>query len=254
MGEFSGRVIAVAGAGSGIGAEVARRLVAAGARVALMDRNADALRAVAASVADDADILLLGCDVSDASAVASAMNEVSSGFGRLDGLVNAAGIVVTASFLEFTESDWERCLQINVVGTYLLIQHAVPLMRASGGGRIVNFASMAGKIPNQFTAPYAASKAAVISLTRSAAVALGPDITVNSVCPGIIDTPMWEQLGSELADIGAPIQFASRAAQAPLGRPGTAADVADASIFLLSDAARFITGEDLNVSGGLVMH
>ncbi|CAN5425940.1 SDR family NAD(P)-dependent oxidoreductase [soil metagenome] len=249
--EFEGRVIVVTGAGSGIGAQIAGDLLARGATVVGVDRSAEGLRTVRERLGDPAGLSTTECDIADEEEVIALFGHIGL---RLDGLVNAAGIVVTSQFLQFSVEDWQRTFSVNVLGTYLLMKHAQPLLAASGAGRIVNFSSMAGKIPNQFTAPYAASKAAVISVTRSAAVALAPAITVNCVCPGIIDTPMWGQLGRELAGIGAPIDFKQRSEQAPLGRAGTAEDVAGVVVFLLSDAAAFITGEDVNVSGGLAMH
>ena len=254
MGEFEGRVVAVTGAGSGIGFEVASALVRLGARVYAIDASAAGLRRLVEHAEENARITPLECDISNGDGVSAVFARIGADAGRLDGLVNAAGIVVTANFLDFEDRDWERTFAVNVLGSYLALKHAAPLLASTGTGRVVNFSSIAGKLPNQFTAPYAASKAAVISLTRSAAVALAPAITVNCVCPGIIDTPMWGQLGRELRALGAPIDFKGRSEQAPLGRAGTPDDVADVVLFLLSDASRFITGEDVNVSGGLVMH
>lgn len=254
MGEFEGRVVAVTGAASGIGFEVASDLVRRGARVYAIDSSATGLERLVAHTGRSPRITAMECDVSSGDGVRAVFARIANDAGQLDGLVNAAGIVVTANFLEFEDRDWVRTFAVNVLGSYLALKHAAPLLAATGAGRVVNFSSMAGKIPNPFTAPYAASKAAVISLTRSAAVALAPAITVNCVCPGIIDTPMWGQLSRELSDIGAPIDFKGRSEQAPLGRAGTADDVAGVVLFLLSDASRFITGEDVNVSGGLAMH
>jgi D-sorbitol dehydrogenase (acceptor) len=134
-----------------------------------------------------------------------------------------------------------------------MIQVVAPHILAAGSGSIVNFSSSGGKLANPFTAPYAASKAAIVSLTRSAALALSPTVRVNSVVPGIIDTPMWKQLDHEFAEKGIPVSFEARATTAPLGRAGKPDDVAAAVLFLLSDEARYVTGEDLNVSGGQVM-
>lgn len=254
MGEFEGRNVAVTGAASGIGFEVASALVRLGAHVFAIDSSAAGLHRLAEHTERTMGITPMECDISNGEGVGAVFARIGRDTGRLDGLVNAAGIVVTANFLEFEDRDWERTFAVNVLGSYLALKHAAPLLALGGAGRVVNFSSIAGKLPNQFTAPYAASKAAVISLTRSAAVALAPAITVNCVCPGIIDTPMWGQLSRELRDIGAPIDFKRRSEQAPLGRAGTADDVAEVVLFLLSDASRFITGEDVNVSGGLVMH
>jgi D-sorbitol dehydrogenase (acceptor) len=248
---MTGQVVAVTGAGSGIGAEVAAQLVSAGAQVIAIDVNLAGLEKAAAVAPED--VAIFGCDITDETSVVATYAEGVARFGRLDGLVNAAGIVDSGPFLEFELSHWERAFRVNVWGSYVMIKHAVPHLRASGGGAIVNFSSSGGKLSNPYTAPYAASKAAIISLTRSAAGELAPQIRVNAVVPGIIDTPMWGQLDREFAAIDVPISMAGRSVTAPLGRPGRPDDVAAVVLFLLSDAARFITGEDLNVTGGQVM-
>ncbi len=252
--EGTGRVVLVTGGASGIGAATVRKLIGSGAQVTAVDTNTDGLDELNRIQGADGALLTAVCDVTDESHVQSAVEASMTRFGSLDGLVNAAGVVVVGRFLEFDAGAWERCFRVNVFGTYLAIQHATPHLRASGRGRIVNFSSVAGKISNPFTSPYAASKAAVVSLTKSAAAALGPSINVNCVCPGIIDTPMWDYLEKEFQRVGAPIDFRSRAGQAPIGRPGTPDDVADVVLFLLGDGSRFMTGQALNVSGGLVMH
>lgn len=252
MSGFFERVVAVTGAGSGIGGEVARELVAAGARVAALDLNQEGLGQLAAQ--SDGAVLPLVCDVTNETQVSAVLESAASHFGKVDGLVNAAGIVVTAaSFLDFTYEQWERVFRVNMWGSYVTIKHAVPHLQRAGGGSIVNFSSSGGKVSNPFTAPYAASKAAIISLTRSAALALAPDIRINSVVPGIIDTAMWQQLNGEFKAMDVPITMEARASVTPIGRPGRPDDIAAAVLFLLSNDARFITGEDLNVSGGQVM-
>jgi NAD(P)-dependent dehydrogenase (short-subunit alcohol dehydrogenase family) len=251
MVDLTGRVIAVTGAGSGIGAEIARELVAAGSRVVALDLTLSALEALEAEFPGD--LKGYACDVVDEAQVAAAFESAAALFGKLDGLVNAAGIVVSGPFLNFVYAEWERAFRVNVWGSYVTIKHAVPHFRTAGGGSIVNFSSSGGKLANPYTAPYAASKAAIVSLTRSAAGELAPDIRVNSVVPGIIDTPMWEILDRNFRDLDVPISMKVRAAAAPIGRPGRPDDVAAAVLFLLSNDARFITGEDLNVSGGQVM-
>jgi len=251
--EATGRVVLVTGAASGIGAATVSKLIASGAQVTAVDMNAgglDELKGIQG--ADDSLLTVIG-DVTNEHDMQNAVEASLTRFQSLDGLVNAAGVVVVGRFLEFDADVWERSFRVNVYGTYLAIQLATPHLRASGRGRIVNFSSVAGKMPNPFTTPYAASKAAVISLTKSAATALAPSINVNCVCPGIIDTPMWDYLEKEFQRVGAPIDFRSRAEQAPIARPGTPEDVADVVIFLLGDGSRFMTGQSLNVSGGLIM-
>lgn len=254
MSEFVNRGYLVTGAASGIGAATVEILATSGAHVVAVDRNTALLEHTVAQLAASDRVTPLHCDITDEAEVAAVIADAADRLPSFDGLVNAAGVVVTAQFLDFSNEAWETSFRINVLGNYWLIKYAAPHLAAGTGGRIVNVSSQSGKIPNQYTTPYAASKAAVISLTRSAAAALAPKITVNSVCPGIVDTPMWEQLEVEFPAIGAPLRFQDRAAESPVGRPGKPSEVAGAIVFLLSDASALVTGEDMNVSGGLVMH
>jgi meso-butanediol dehydrogenase/(S,S)-butanediol dehydrogenase/diacetyl reductase len=249
--------VAVTGAASGIGSQVAFDLAAAGRHVWCLDRDVEGLSRAVARVREVGDADAVALDVADESAVISAFATVGSACaGRLDGLVNSAGILIVGRFEALEPGQWERAFRVNVLGSYLTIKHAIPLLRAARPGRVVNLASIAGKLPSAFTAPYNASKAAVISLTRSAALALAPDILVNSVCPGPVDTPMYKQMDAGLDDADAPgeLRFARRSRLAPLGRAGTIEEISAVVMFLLSDAANFITGEDVNVSGGMVMY
>lgn len=251
MGDLIDRVIVVTGAGSGIGAEVARQVVGSGGRVVALDRTAAGLDLLAGDTAET--VLRVVTDITDEDQVVEALARGGRRFGRIDGLVNAAGVVVSGPFLDFGYEQWERAFQVNLWGSYVMIKHTVPYLRDAGGGAIVNFSSSGGKVPNPNTAPYAASKLAVISLTRSAAAELAPDIRVNAVVPGIVDTPMWAQLDREFAARSLPISMAGRAAETPMHRPARPGDVAAVVLFLLGEGSRFVTGEDLNVSGGQVM-
>jgi len=248
---------AITGAAAGIGAQVALDLAAVGQHVWCLDRDAAGLattvdRIRAAGGAADAVTL----DVTHEAAVVDAFRTIGEGAdGRLAGLVNCAGIIVVGRFESFAVADWERVFSVNVVGSWLTIKHALPLLRAAAPGRVVNLASIGAKLPTAWTAPYNASKAAIVSLTRSAALSLGPDVLVNCVCPGPLATDMYSQIDARLDELGAPpeVRFAARSTANPLGRAGTVAEVSAAICYLLSDAAGFITGEDLNVSGGMVM-
>jgi D-sorbitol dehydrogenase (acceptor) len=241
----------VTGAGSGIGAEVARQIVASGGRVVALDRDAAGLDLLAEETPGA--VLAAVTDITKEDRVTEVLAQGAERFGQLDGLVNAAGVVVSGPFLDYGYEQWERAFRVNVWGCYAMIKHVVPYLRGAGAGSIVNFSSSGGKLANPNTAPYAASKLAVISLTRSAAAELAPGIRVNAVVPGIVDTPMWAQLDREFAERSLPISMAGRAAETPMKRPARPDDVAAVVLFLLGDESRFVTGEDLNVSGGQVM-
>ena len=252
--EFENRTYLVSGAASGLGLDICVKLISNGAKVFALDFDAFGLSKLFDELGQSKMLSTVECDITIESSVKSAIAEIALKTDSLEGLVNSAGIVKAKKFLEFDQKDLEQTFAVNVYGTFYVMKYSVPLLQKGSNPRIVNFASMAGKISGPYTAPYAASKAAVISLTRSAAVALAPKINVNSICPGIIETPMWNELGSDLEKLGFPNHAENRASQSPLGRAGKTAEVSEVALFLLSDAAKYITGEDLNVSGGLVMH
>ena len=239
---------AVTGAGSGIGAATARLLAARGMGVALLDVRADAAQAVAREIGGGAHAREL--DVTRPASVQRAF----AGIEELSVLVNAAGVVVVDAFEAFSDADWVRTHEVNVLGTYRCMVAALPALRAAPApARIINVASAAGKRAAPFLAPYAASKAAVISLTRSAAAAWAPGILVNCVCPGLVETPMWETIDARLAAIDAPAgtRYAERARGLPVGRAATPEEVAAAIAYLCGPHAGSITGTDLDVDGGL---
>jgi NAD(P)-dependent dehydrogenase (short-subunit alcohol dehydrogenase family) len=239
---------AVTGAASGIGAATARLLSARGMRVALLDVRLDAARAVAESIGRDAYAVEL--DVTDPRSVTGAFGAME----RLSVLVNGAGVVVVDAFEAFSDDDWRRSHEVNVLGTYRCMLAALPALRAAPApARVVNVASAAGKRAAPLLAPYAASKAAVISLTRSAAAAWAPGILVNCVSPGLVDTPMWEAIDARLEGLGAPpsARYARRARNLPVGRAATPDEVAAAVAYLCGPDAGSITGSDLDMDGGL---
>ncbi|HVB77039.1 MAG TPA: SDR family NAD(P)-dependent oxidoreductase [Candidatus Nitrosotalea sp.] len=253
---FAGRVAAVTGAGSGIGRAVALGLASAGAQVAAIDLSDDGLQATAA-MAPAGSIRIMVQDVSRAGELGQLMGQIEGELGRLDHVVSAAGVVAVMPFMELTPEAWERLFAVNVTGTFFTLQAAARVMVAAGrGGSMVSLASLAGRLGRPQYSHYAASKAAVISLSRSAAAALAPSIRVNCVCPGIIATPMWEQLDRESAmrfDRASGETFERAVAEAPLGRAGTPEEVSDLILYLLSDAARYITGQAIQVDGGIHM-
>lgn len=228
---FAGKRALVTGAGSGIGAAVARRLAADGAQVVVADLSPEA-------VADELGATAVVLDVRDEEQVAPAMAD-------LDVLVNVAGIGSTTNAPETPLEVWENVFAVNARGTFLCCKHAIPGMAARGGGSIVNITSVAGLIGLRNRAAYSASKGAVISLTRALAVDHVDDgIRVNAVAPGTVDSPWVRRL---VEDVGESLD-ALRARQ-PLGRLGTPEEIADAVAYLAS--AEFVTGSVLVIDGGL---
>jgi NAD(P)-dependent dehydrogenase (short-subunit alcohol dehydrogenase family) len=245
--ELEGKAALVTGAAAGIGAAIAEALQASGAAV----HGADvAWQDGSPELAGRVEL-----DVTDRVAVRAAVESVVAAEGRLDVLVNAAGTMrAHDDLLAYDDEDWDVVVGVNGRGTFTCIQEAVRVM--GEGAAIVNIASTAGRNGRTLSPPYAASKAAVINLTRSVArLVAGRGIRVNAVCPGLILTEFNMRLGRQFGpDRGqSPEEFiASRAEAIPMGRPGDPAEVADAVCFLVSDAARYVTGQSLNVDGGLV--
>ncbi len=241
MTEFAGKRLLVTGGASGIGVATARKLAALGARVALLDLDANATAAAAREVGG----IALVADVRDAAAVDAACAEAAAAFGGLDFAFLNAGAGQVAPLHEYTPADVERLIAVNLIGVFNGLRAVVPYLRASGGGAIVTNASCSGIQPTRGEAPYSAAKAGVIALAQSAALEYGPAIRVNCVSPGMIRTPMSELL------FRVPKLMDGFEASIPAARAGTADDVADAVVFLLSDAARYVTGHNLVVDGGL---
>ena len=255
MSYFAGKHFVVTGAGRGIGRATAGMLVAEGGKVWCFDLAEERLREATEDMRGPGNAVPVTADVSDEESVAEGYRRVSEGSGGvLSGLAHCAAIGRARAFEEMTWADWQPELKVNLYGTYLMTKHAAPLMRAAGGGRIVNIASNAAKVPGPYSAPYNASKAAVISLTRSSAKALAPQIAVNSVNPGHVDTPMRSDFGVEASRLVEGVDLEAAAATAQLGRPARPEEIASAVLFLLSPASVFVNGEDLNVNGGIVMY
>jgi NAD(P)-dependent dehydrogenase (short-subunit alcohol dehydrogenase family) len=247
-----GRKAIVTGAASGIGRAVARRLVAEGARVALLDVDRQGLDAAAKQLGEAA--IKAPADVRSPAEVGEAVRRARDEFGGLDTLVACAGIIHVKRLADVTEQDWDRTLDINLKGAFLCCQAAAPSLTESGRGRIVIISSDAGRRGATLLHAYSASKFGLIGLAEALAGELAPAATVNCVCPvGVPTTGMGQQLlewKSSRTGRAPDEVLAGIARDLPMGRNATEADIANAVLFFVSEAASFITGVALDVDGG----
>jgi 3-oxoacyl-[acyl-carrier protein] reductase len=244
---LEGRVALVTGAARGIGAATALALAEAGARVALVDRDAEGIDRTADAIGRaGSDALAIPADVTDAPAIERAVDAVMAEWGRLDVLVNNAGIVRDATLGKVSDDDWTATLDVNLRGTMIGTRAALRPMRAAGSGRILSATSVVARMGNYGQTAYAASKAGIIGLTRAWARELGPlGITANAVAPGFIDTEMARGVPEKVLST-----LLQRTAARRLGRPE---EVAAVYVFLASDLASFINGAVVGVDGGLLL-
>jgi 3-oxoacyl-[acyl-carrier protein] reductase len=247
MADLQGRIALVTGASQGIGRACALELARAGATLAVTDINEIKLADVAAEIAAaGGQAAPFRLDVSSEESIKAGAKAVLERFGKVEILVNNAGITRDGLMMRMKRADWELVLDINLTGAFLLTQALLSPMLKNRWGRIVNMASVVGRSGQAGQVNYAASKAGLIGLTRSLAREVASrGITVNAVAPGFIETPMTAVLTEQ--------QSAAMLAQIPLGRRGTAEDIAQAVKFLASDAASYITGHVLDVNGGMFM-
>jgi NAD(P)-dependent dehydrogenase (short-subunit alcohol dehydrogenase family) len=253
MGRVEGKVAVVTGGASGIGRATARKLAAEGARVGIADVDEAGGERVAAGIREaGAEAFFRRTDVCSLADLEAVLDEAADRHGRLDVLVNNAGISVGGAAGEMAEEDWDRVIDVNLSGVWRGMRAAIPRMLAQGGGSIVNLSSVQAQVGFLGWSGYAASKGAVDALTRQAAVEYArAGIRVNAIAPGTIMTEMNETIMAESPD-GAAV-MAGWVAMHPIGRIGQPEEVAAAIAFLASDEASFITGELLRVDGGLVV-
>jgi len=241
------KVAFVTGASQGIGRATAVELAGAGAKLGVAARSADKLASLVAEIEGaGGEALAVPMDVADAAQVKAGFQQVLAKFGRLDILVNNAAITRDTLALRMKLEDWDAVLRTNLTGAHLCIQQALGAMLKQRSGRIINLSSVVAQTGNAGQANYVASKAGLIGLTRAIAVEVASrNITVNAVAPGFIATPMTDVLSQEIKD--------KMKAMIPLGRFGSDKDIAAAIVFLASDEASYITGQVLEVNGGLHM-
>ncbi len=248
---FEGKSVLVTGGGSGIGLATALAFAREGARVAIADVSEDRGReAIAAARDEGRDFLFVQADVAREPDVERMVDEVATAFGRIDVLFNNAGILVEVPVHEMSEDDWDRQLGVNLKGAFLVAKHVVRQMLRQGGGSIVNTGSVNSVVGDPEAAAYCASKGGVALLTKSMALAYATHgIRVNAVCPGWVETRMFQQ---EADRRGVTLQAYRRhaGAQHPMGRVGRPEEIAEVVLFLASDAASYITGSLVVADGG----
>ena len=291
MERFKGKVAIVTGSGRGIGKGIAQRLAQEGATVVIAEYDAETAEAAAAEIAAaGGQAVAYQIDIANVDMVKEMVDNLAGRLGRIDILVNNAGVVQTKPMMELSEADWDRVINVNQRGAFFCTQAVAAQMirqvpeavrraaekpadimsikpdeaateggedTANSYGKIVNLSSISGRRGRPLATHYAASKAAIISMTQSAALALAPyKITVNAICPGIVPTPMWTQIDQERADLfgaGPGEAMSAFINTVPLKRAATAADIAGAVAFFCSEDADYITGQALNVDGGFEM-
>ena len=243
MFDFSNQTLLLTGANGGIGREVAKIFAIAGADMVLADRDLAPLSDFAATLPGAGRKICLTMDAADPASAQDLVDRTVAEFGKIDHVVPSAGIYLAEPFAEMTDEQWRRTVSINLDGVFYLLRRAAPHLGA--GSSIVNLTSLAAYRGAFSNAHYGATKGALVSLTRALARELAPNTRVNAVAPGIIETPMTQSLLAQRGD--------ASIAQTPLGRFGKPHEIASVIAFLCSDAASFVTGETIQVNGGIYM-
>ena len=258
MRRFENQVVVITGSATGIGAATAQRFAAEGARVACLDINdADNEATAATAQAEGVEALALACDVRSQNAQQAAFDRVMADWSRIDVLVACAGIYVGGPLSEIPLERWDNIVAVNLTGVLVSNSLAAPVMTAQGRGSIINIASMAAKTSWPYSAEYSGTKSGVVGITRSAAMELGPHgITVNAVCAGNTLTDMVRKVAGEVGatlDMTAQEWLDMRADDTALKRLARPEEIAGVVAFLASDDARYLTGQAIEVDGGLVL-
>ncbi len=265
MSSLKNCVALVSGAGRGIGRAIALRYAREGATVAVADLNEESVQAVAREIGSLGAVgEAFRVDLREPGQTSEVIGGVVKRFGRLDILLNNAGVVRVRPLLEMTPEDWDFVNDVNARGLFFAVQAGArqmlgqtPMGERRPRGKIINMASIAGRSGRPMFAAYAASKAAAISITQSAAMGLAPDVTVNAICPGVVDTEMWRTIDREWTQSdGRPVGAAwqDRIRGIPMRRPETPDDVVGMAVFLASAGSDYITGQSYHVDGGLQMN
>lgn len=243
---LNGKVAIITGSGRGIGLDIARKFLEHGSKIVLTDISEELLNEAAEKIGDSENVLTVACDVSNPELVQNLINTTIEKYERLDILVNNAGVTKDGLLLRMKEDDWDFVIKVNLKGAFLCTQSAAKVMAKQRSGRIINISSVVGLMGNAGQTNYSSSKAGLIGLTKSTAKELaGRGVTVNAIAPGYIETDMTAKLSEKAIE--------AFLENIPLKRAGSSEDIANTALFLASDLADYITGQVIQVDGGMLM-
>jgi len=255
MSSLDSKIALITGAASGMGRAMAHGYAAEGAHVVIADLNLDGAETVVREIQEAGGrATARALNVADPAASAALVDAIVAEHGRLDILVNNAGIGLIKAVRDTTPEEWDRIFAVNVKGVFFLSQAAAEPMRRQGSGKIINMASVAGRRGEALVTAYCASKATVISITQSVALALAPyGVNVNAIAPGVVDTPYWKEVDKQFGEITGKAEgetFKGIGETIPLGRTSVPSDIVPMAIFLAGSGSDYITGQTFNVEGG----